>query len=213
VDGKNAALKPLCFSTRHSSTGGKVGQSVCRSPLRPYSGNETTCAPTRSSCTICTELVSRPPSLRNAADIASPTFSPVARFATTATIVGPAPLIVQPNAPAAPAAALTAANPGISGPRAPSTTVSSPNALPRRATSPRRMPATCTTVNLQCRYCFCELGTSFARLAWLALAQSRPLPCTSAAQVAVHPLHLLLGLPIVTSKGVNVPSPYTTTVP
>eukprot|EP00963_Diacronema_lutheri_P014024 scaffold2857_cov344-Pavlova_lutheri.AAC.32 len=72
----------------------------------------------------------------------SATFFPTARLSTTATQVGPAPLMVHPYAPDSLAARLTDANPGMRGPLAGSTTASEPSASPKPLASPSRMDAT-----------------------------------------------------------------------
>lgn len=64
-----------------------------------------TLAPCLSSRTTLAEFTSSFPSCRNACTIASATCSPTCGLLTTATHVGPAPLMAHPKAPAKPHAA------------------------------------------------------------------------------------------------------------
>ena len=101
--------------------------------------------------------------------------------------------------PAARAARLTAAKPGISGPRTGSMMASESSARPTIVASPPRMPATCGTGQLQrARAAPPELGGSqplsalalfFFFFFWWALTpgQDKPPSCSSVAAEQVFP--------------------------
>ena len=96
----------------------------------------TNLAPSGSRRTTALLFISSLPASRNAAAMASATRAPTPGSETTATAVGPAPLMVQPYAPAALAASLTAASPGMRGARTGSMTQSLSRALPSNRALP-----------------------------------------------------------------------------
>mmetsp|Transcript_6332 Transcript_6332/g.13997 ORF Transcript_6332/g.13997 Transcript_6332/m.13997 type:complete len:221 (+) Transcript_6332:467-1129(+) len=99
-------------------------------------------APMGSSLTTFAELTSSLPDALKALDMASITLRPVSGLSTMATAVGPAPLMVQPNAPAALAASLTAIMPGMRGPRTGSMMTSESRDCPMSLMSPVKIPVT-----------------------------------------------------------------------
>lgn len=106
-------LATIAYHTMHSTCSMRSGMP-----------RHTRRAPSLSSRTTFAELTSSCPAALKAATMASFTRSPTSGSDTMATAVGPEPLMVQPYAPAARAASLTAGNPGISGPRTGSTIAS-----------------------------------------------------------------------------------------
>ncbi|KAG5624680.1 hypothetical protein H5410_009898 [Solanum commersonii] len=101
----------------------------------------TSLAPIRSSFFTIAKAFSLPCS-RKASTILCPISLPVSSLSVTATAVGPAPLMVQPKAPASIAAFFTPSIPGISGVLLGSTILSEDSALPKPDTFPSSTDAT-----------------------------------------------------------------------
>ncbi|KAJ6986215.1 hypothetical protein NC653_023955 [Populus alba x Populus x berolinensis] len=101
----------------------------------------TSLAPALSN--LLTEATAfRLPSFQKVSTILSPISTPLSSLSTTATAVGPAPLIVHPKAPASRAAFLTPSIPGIKGALLGSTILSLDNAFPSPTKSPFNTEAT-----------------------------------------------------------------------
>uniref|UniRef100_A0A0A9F4I3 Uncharacterized protein n=1 Tax=Arundo donax TaxID=35708 RepID=A0A0A9F4I3_ARUDO len=108
------------------------------------------------------------PPLQNAWTILRATSSPLSSPSITATAVGPAPLMVQPSAPASRAAALTAAMPGMRGALVGSTMPSEDIAEPMTPASPCSTAATSAAAWLELRTC-CWTATCLGSAARILL--------------------------------------------